>query len=107
MPHERRNWKDPAYANWRRKVRERDNFKCQWPGCEARGRLEVHHIKTWGSHPGLRYDISNGITLCKKCHDSIKGKENDFEYFFIKVLEWSMLDKIKNYNKKKDMDSDE
>ena len=99
MPHEKRNWNDPAYKSWRRQVRERDNFKCQWPGCECGGRLEVHNIKTWGSYPGLRYDLSNGITLCKKCHAEIKGKESDYEQFFIKVLEWQMLDKIKKYNK--------
>jgi len=102
MPHEKRNWKDPAYKNWSRAVRERDNFQCQWPGCGNSGRLEVHHIKTWGSYPGLRYDISNGITLCKKCHNDIKGKERDFEQFFIKVLEWQMLDKIKKYGGKDD-----
>jgi len=100
MSHEKRNWNDPAYKSWRRLVRERDNFKCQWPGCEGQGRLEVHHIKTWGSYPGLRYDLSNGITLCKKCHSDIKGKERDFEQFFIKVLEWQMLDKIKKYGEK-------
>jgi len=46
----------------------------------------------------MRFVTANGITLCKKCHDSIKGKEADYEAFFLKILEWQMLDKIKKYN---------
>lgn len=102
MKHERRNWNDPAYANWRREVRERDNFQCQWPGCGARGRLEVHHIKTWGEYPGLRYAKSNGITLCKKCHNLMKGKEKEYEPLLIKILEWNMLNILKKYDNKND-----
>jgi hypothetical protein len=32
---------------------------------------------------------------------SIKGKEADYEGFFLKVLEWQMIDKIKKYDKDK------
>lgn len=101
MAHEKRDWKNPEYVKWRRLVRERDDFQCQWPGCSSKSRLQVHHIKTWGAYPGLRYDISNGITLCRQCHDMIKGKERDYETLFIKILEWQMLDKIKKFGKKK------
>ena len=34
-------------------------------------------------------------------HADIKGKERDFKQFFIKVLEWQMLDKIKKYGDNK------
>ena len=40
------------------------------------------------------------VLLCVKKSDAeITGKESDYEQFFIKVLEWQMLDKIKKYNK--------
>lgn len=55
------------YKNWRRLVFERDCHtcqKCQLPSEE----LHAHHLKPWNNHPELRYDISNGVTLCDKCH---------------------------------------
>lgn len=55
------------YIEWRRAVFERDDFTCT--GCHIRGgTLNAHHIKDFKSHPKLRTYISNGITLCEKCH---------------------------------------
>lgn len=78
------------YKNWRRKVWERDNYTCQ--ECKARsckGRpvyLSAHHIKSWAMYPDLRFDISNGLTLCKDCHkktnnfaSNFRGKNNNYK----------------------------
>jgi len=55
---------------WRIKVFERDNYRCQ--NCKNRGGvLNAHHIKHFATHPDLRTELSNGITLCKKCHSNI------------------------------------
>lgn len=55
------------YLMWRGLVFERDNYTCQ--SCGAHGiYLMAHHKKSWADHPHLRYDLSNGISLCKKCH---------------------------------------
>lgn len=60
----------PEYTQWRAKVFERDNYICQ--DCTQRGGvLNAHHIKSFVKHKKLRFIISNGITLCDKCH---KGK---------------------------------
>ncbi len=57
----------PEYIQWRRAIYIRDNFTCQ--RCGKYGvKLEAHHIKQFATHPELRFDISNGITLCKSCH---------------------------------------
>lgn len=57
----------PEYIDWRTAVYERDNFTCQ--ECGARGvPLNAHHIKHWQHHPDLRFDVSNGVTLCEDCH---------------------------------------
>jgi hypothetical protein len=75
------------YYEWRKQVLDRDGSKCT--SCEETNRLHSHHIKTLktlvleysakvnkipkdltredllNSH---FYDLSNGLTLCEKCH---------------------------------------
>lgn len=58
----------PTYREWRASVLERDEWKCTECGNDKREDLHVHHIKPWQSHPHLRFDENNGITLCKDCH---------------------------------------
>ena len=71
------------HVAWRQGVFERDNYTCQL--CGLRGTyLEPHHIKRWAEHKKLRYDIDNGITLCKPCHIKTRGKEKEFEEIFKK-----------------------
>lgn len=76
---------DKEYKIFRNKVRNRDK-KCRWPGCCARKRLQVHHIFPWSKHPALRYDINNGITLCKAHHQITKGKEYHFASMLLGIL---------------------
>jgi hypothetical protein len=56
----------PEYAEWRKAVYQRDNYTCQ--ECGAQGKIVAHHIKQWAHHPELRFDVSNGLTLCDDCH---------------------------------------
>ena len=52
---------------WRERVFKRNNWTCQ--KCFKRGvELNAHHIQNFAQYPELRFEISNGITLCKKCH---------------------------------------
>ena len=67
-----RNYDDPVYKDFRIKVLKRDKFKCKMPGCKNKKNLQVHHISKWSGASALRYEISNGITLCRYCHKSIK-----------------------------------
>lgn len=61
------------YDNWRKMVYEKDNYTCQCCG-QRGGKLNAHHIKDFAQYVELRYDTSNGITLCENHHDSnIKG----------------------------------
>lgn len=83
----RRNYDDPAYKDFRKAVLKRDKGKCMMPGCGKRLSLQVHHIKKWSRASALRYDTSNGITLCRKCHDSIKGSEHQYENLFRIIID--------------------
>lgn len=75
------------YSDWRTQVFGRDNFTCQ--KCGVRGSwLEAHHIVSL-SDLIIQYniktledvrlcphiwDINNGITYCKKCHNLLNKK---------------------------------
>jgi len=58
------------YSEWKSRVNVRDNFKCQECGKEGR---DAHHIKSWKDFPKLRFDVSNGKTLCLDCHKLCRG----------------------------------
>jgi hypothetical protein len=60
------------YRQWRLAVLSRDGRTCQT--CGATGvLLHTHHIKDWWHHINLRFEVSNGTTLCKPCHDALHG----------------------------------
>lgn len=61
---------------WRKSVLARDNNRCRLCHCEDK--LEAHHIHPFGKFPDKRWDINNGVTLCKKCHIKFARKELDF-----------------------------
>jgi 5-methylcytosine-specific restriction endonuclease McrA len=82
----KRNYNDPAYEQFRKDVLKRDERKCMMPNCNCRTSLQVHHIKKWATASSLRYHPSNGITLCKKCHNSIRGKEHHYESLFTNLI---------------------
>jgi len=63
--------KNKKYKLWRIAIFERDNYTCQF--CGLRGvYLEAHHVKSWKNFSKLRYVVSNGVTLCKECHNLTK-----------------------------------
>lgn len=55
------------YKEWRTAVFIRDKYKCQH--CGIGGDLQAHHIKPFAKNKELRTELSNGLSLCKKCHN--------------------------------------
>ena len=53
--------------NWSRAVLRRDDYTCQFCG-QRGGDLHADHIKPFRDFPELRWELSNGRTLCRPCH---------------------------------------
>lgn len=55
------------YVAWRLSVFERDKFTCVLCGKRG-GDLQADHVKPFSTHRQLRFELSNGRTLCVNCH---------------------------------------
>lgn len=68
------------YGVWRKKVFQRDGFKCQKCNDIRGGNLVAHHIKNFADCIELRLVLNNGVTLCGVCHNAFHkkyGKSNN------------------------------
>lgn len=63
-------------VNWRNKIFERDNYKCQI--CGSGGKIQAHHIKQWSDDIDNRFVANNGITLCIDCHAKQHPEHSNF-----------------------------
>ena len=80
------DWKacSPGIRRWRGAIFRRDGRTCK--RCGANGKnvlINAHHIVPWNKCLYGRFDINNGITLCKPCHIWVHGKGNtNSDYLF-------------------------
>ncbi|WP_376701754.1 HNH endonuclease [Cohnella xylanilytica] len=58
--------KTKAYRLWRKEVFERDGYVCRHCGSDKD--IQAHHIKPFAKYKKLRFKVSNGLTLCDRCH---------------------------------------
>ena len=59
----------PEYVDFVKKVLFRDNYTCQC--CDKRGGyLEAHHLDGYDWCVKKRLDDTNGVALCKNCHEN-------------------------------------
>lgn len=86
------------YAQWRKKVFERDNYICQHCGQKA-GRLEADHIIPFsfilkeiemGADKNSLFLIDNGRTLCISCHRKTRSWLGNYR----QAPEWQLYDRI-------------
>lgn len=64
------------FKKWREKVFEKDQYKCQECGISDRKKLHPHHIVPFEKSIELRFEVSNGKTLCNSCHGKLEGFQN-------------------------------
>lgn len=63
----RRRNRSGAHRQWQQAVLNRDGATCQ--RCGATGvEMHAHHLKSYKDFPDLRFDVTNGETLCYRCH---------------------------------------
>ena len=71
-------------SQWARDVKEADNWTCVLCGQKQDGsywhRAEAHHIKPKSMFPDLALEITNGITLCRRCHNLAPHRPDALEY---------------------------
>lgn len=75
----------PEYIGWSKQILNRDNYTCQI--CKVvGGKLAAHHLDGWHWCEKRRFDLTNGITLCNKCHRDFHkkyGRKNNTEQQFL------------------------
>lgn len=72
----RRKNRGGNHRYWVNAVISRDKATCQHCGA-TNVELHAHHIKSYKDHPGLRFDVDNGITLCYSCHWTVHTALNE------------------------------
>ena len=70
------------YKNWQQAVYKKDKWECQRCGKHG-GNIVAHHIKLFSEFPKERFNINNGITLCRPCHAFVH-KTKDKKYLYVK-----------------------
>lgn len=85
-PHTRVNGHLCFTERQRKLILARDKHSCRMPDCDRSSkRLEVHHIVP--RHRGGTNVVSNGITVCRKCHWKTFGREDEFEVIFLSLVQ--------------------
>jgi len=83
----------PELRQWRVLVFKRDNYTCQICGNRSCN-LNAHHLDGWHWCKERRFDLSNGVTLCSKCHKdyhSKYGRKNNTEQQFIEFKKLEII----------------
>ena len=79
-----------VYKEWRLAVFARDRYTCQHCGVKNHkglGKtviLEADHIQSWTDYPELRYELSNGRTLCRDCHSKRTAEQHRERMSYVK-----------------------
>ena len=96
---------------WKKRIKERDKI-CQRPNCpncrneEGIKYLTPHHIVSRTCHP-LKYDLLNGILLCRGSHGMWAHSEDPFvrrdvDWFYQDVTDMEYLEATRHRQTKND-----
>ena len=74
------------HREWSKRVKSRDKWKCCLADENCNGKIIAHHILGWTNYPKLRYEISNGITICHYHHPKKRIEEKRLAPLFQKII---------------------
>lgn len=69
------NRNSKRYYLWQLNVFEKDNYCCQ--RCGINKELCAHHVIKWNDNKDLRFEVTNGLTLCRACHIVVHAEMGD------------------------------
>ena len=75
------------YHEWRQAVLERDDHTCM--KCKQGGDV-AHHIESFDMNIDIRTEVSNGITLCKDCHEDFHRRYGKGNNTYTQLLEFML-----------------
>ncbi|EGI2114763.1 HNH endonuclease [Listeria monocytogenes] len=86
---------DIISSDWSRRVKERDDYKCQV--CGYNQKLQSHHLNSYISDKEGRTDLDNGVTLCTGCHKEFHqtygyGENTRDQFFTFLASKWGCVD---------------
>lgn len=64
--------KGRKYGWWKKRVHVKSNYTCQVCGI-SNVTLDADHVKPFAIYPELRYEVSNGRSVCRPCHRKTKS----------------------------------
>jgi len=82
---EQRHW-SREHKKWRTAVFTRDNFRCKISNKDCCAYIEAHHILAWRDYEELRFNINNGITLCRVHHPRKRAEEKRLSPYFMELV---------------------
>lgn len=74
------------YKEWRKAVFIRDSYKCKIQNGDCVHEIHAHHILRFSEYPELRYELSNGITLCRNHHPLKRSHEQELVPVFKRLI---------------------
>lgn len=76
----------PLHKQWSKDVKSRDMWKCKVNDETCSKVIQAHHILSWKDSVDLRYEISNGITLCSIHHPRKREDEKRLSDYFKSLI---------------------
>jgi hypothetical protein len=83
-------WDTPEHRAWSGKVKDRCGNRCVV--CGSSRSLRAHHLMSWADNIEHRFDLDNGVAVCRRHHDKFhnqygRGKNTATQFVEFQSLE--------------------
>jgi 5-methylcytosine-specific restriction endonuclease McrA len=88
---------DHRWRQFAKKLKKEFLYSVCWNCLYAQNKfvykIHLHHIKSISSHPHLKYNRYNLISLCGSCHNKVENRPQDFN---LKNIQSECMKKLTN-----------